>query len=64
MHCILSPRWPLRLCPAFRCLRPLDEEEGWKPTHIKLADEADMLLLAPATANTIAKVALGLANDA
>jgi phosphopantothenoylcysteine synthetase/decarboxylase len=41
-----------------------DEEEGWKPTHIKLADEADMLLLAPATANTIAKLALGLANDA
>jgi phosphopantothenoylcysteine decarboxylase len=41
-----------------------DEEEGWQPTHIKLADEADMLLVAPATANTIAKLALGLANDA
>jgi phosphopantothenoylcysteine decarboxylase len=41
-----------------------DEEEGWQPTHIKLADEADLLLLAPATANTIAKLALGLANDA
>jgi phosphopantothenoylcysteine synthetase/decarboxylase len=41
-----------------------DEEEGWKPAHIKLADEADLLLLAPATANTIAKLALGLANDA
>jgi phosphopantothenoylcysteine synthetase/decarboxylase len=41
-----------------------DEEEGWKPTHIKLADEADLLLVAPATANTIAKLALGLANDA
>src|SRR5579872_7094340 len=41
-----------------------DEDEGWKPTHIKLADEADLLLVAPATANTIAKLALGLANDA
>jgi len=41
-----------------------DEEEGWQPTHIKLADEANMLLIAPATANTIAKLALGLANDA
>jgi phosphopantothenoylcysteine synthetase/decarboxylase len=41
-----------------------DEEEGWKPTHIKLADEADLLLIAPATANTIAKLAHGLANDA
>ena len=41
-----------------------DEEEGWKPTHIKLADEADLLLVAPATANTIARLALGLAGDA
>jgi phosphopantothenoylcysteine synthetase/decarboxylase len=41
-----------------------DDEEGWQPTHIKLADEADLLLIAPATANTIAKLALGLANDA
>ena len=41
-----------------------DEEEGWQPTHIKLADEANLLLIAPATANTIAKLALGLASDA
>src|SRR5881394_752726 len=41
-----------------------DEEEGWKPTHIKLADEADLLLIAPATANTVAKLALGIADDA
>jgi len=41
-----------------------DEEEGWKPTHIKLADEAGLLLIAPATANVIASLALGIANDA
>src|SRR5467141_1541781 len=41
-----------------------DEEEGWKPTHIDLADEADLLLIAPATANTVAKLALGIADDA
>ncbi len=41
-----------------------DEEGDWQPAHIKLADEADLLLIAPATANTIAKLALGLANDA
>src|SRR5262245_64958701 len=41
-----------------------DEEEGWKPAHIRLADEADLLLVAPATANIIAKLAQGLANDA
>ena len=41
-----------------------DEEEGWKPAHIQLADEADLLLIAPATANIIAKLAHGLADDA
>ena len=41
-----------------------DEEEGWKPTHIKLADEAALLLIAPATANVLAKLAHGLADDA
>ena len=41
-----------------------DEEEGWKPTHIQLADEADLLLIAPATANALAKLAHGLADDA
>src|SRR5437868_14632981 len=41
-----------------------DEEEGWQPTHIKLADEADLLLVAPATANILAKLAHGIADDA
>jgi phosphopantothenoylcysteine decarboxylase len=41
-----------------------DEEEGWKPMHIKLADEAKLLLIAPATANVLAKLAHGLADDA
>ena len=41
-----------------------DEEEGWKPAHIRLADEANLLLIAPATANVIAKLANGLADDA
>jgi phosphopantothenoylcysteine decarboxylase len=41
-----------------------DEEGGWKPAHITLADEADLLLIAPATANKLAKLALGIADDA
>jgi phosphopantothenoylcysteine decarboxylase len=41
-----------------------DEEEGWQPAHVRLADEADLLLIAPATANVIAKMASGLADDA
>lgn len=41
-----------------------DEEENWKPAHIEMADHAGLLLIAPATANTIAKLAHGLADDA
>jgi len=41
-----------------------DEEEGWKPTHITLADAASLLLIAPATANVMAKLAHGIADDA
>jgi phosphopantothenoylcysteine synthetase/decarboxylase len=41
-----------------------DVEGDWKPAHIALADQADLLLVAPATANKIAKLALGLADDA
>jgi len=41
-----------------------DEDEGWKPQHIELADSAQLLLIAPATANVIAKLALGIADDA
>jgi phosphopantothenoylcysteine synthetase/decarboxylase len=41
-----------------------DEEEGWRRTHTGLADEADLLLIAPATANNLAKLAQGIADDA
>ena len=41
-----------------------DERETWRPTHIDLADRADLFLIAPATANVIAKLAVGMADDA
>ena len=41
-----------------------DEKESWRPGHIALADETDLILVAPATAHTIARLALGLADDA
>jgi len=41
-----------------------DEDEGGKPAHIELADAADLLLIAPATANVIARLAHGIADDA
>lgn len=41
-----------------------DEDEGWKPMHIELADSADLFLVAPATAHFLARHAHGLADDA
>jgi phosphopantothenoylcysteine synthetase/decarboxylase len=41
-----------------------DEDEAWNPAHIELADAADLLLIAPATANLIAKLANGISDDA
>ena len=41
-----------------------DDEEGWQPTHIRLAGEASLLLIAPCTANALAKLANGQADDA
>jgi phosphopantothenoylcysteine decarboxylase len=39
-----------------------DEKESWRPGHIELADKADLLLIAPATAHVIAELAHGLAS--
>lgn len=39
-----------------------DEKENWRPGHIELADKADLLLIAPATAHVIAELAHGLAG--
>lgn len=41
-----------------------DEKESWHPGHIDMADRADLLLVAPATANILAKLAHGIADDA
>lgn len=36
---------------------------SYDPQHIRLTDRADLVLIAPATANIIAKIAHGLADD-
>lgn len=41
-----------------------DEKESWHPGHIEIADSADLFLVAPATANALAKLAHGIADDA
>lgn len=39
-----------------------DEKESWRPGHIELADRANLLLIAPATANILAELAQGFAG--
>ena len=41
-----------------------DEKMSWHPGHIELADNADLVLIAPATADILAKLAHGFADDA
>src|SRR5207247_10134871 len=42
-----------------------EEGEGdWRPSHLQLADTTDLLVISPATANIIAKLAHGIADDA
>jgi phosphopantothenoylcysteine synthetase/decarboxylase len=37
--------------------------EDWRPEHIALAERADVLAIAPCTANVLAKLAHGVADD-
>lgn len=39
------------------------EREGWRPGHIDLADRAHLMIVAPASANTIAELAHGMASN-
>jgi phosphopantothenoylcysteine decarboxylase/phosphopantothenate--cysteine ligase len=40
-----------------------EEPESWEVEHISLADKAGLVLVAPATANIIAKIAAGICDD-
>jgi len=40
-----------------------DEADGWHPEHIAYADRATVVVVAPCTANVIAKMAHGIADD-
>lgn len=43
--------------------RQFDAPADWRPEHISLAELADVVVVAPATANIIAKMAHGMADD-
>lgn len=70
--------FPVMTASACRLIQPLtlqtlarnpvahdlwQEGQGWQPGHIDLADSADLLLVAPATAHCVAQFAHGLASD-
>jgi phosphopantothenoylcysteine decarboxylase/phosphopantothenate--cysteine ligase len=40
-----------------------DSPEEWDPVHTSLADSASLVLIAPATANIIGKLACGICDD-
>jgi phosphopantothenoylcysteine decarboxylase/phosphopantothenate--cysteine ligase len=40
-----------------------EELEGWEIGHVSLAEKADLVLVAPATANIIAKITSGTCDD-
>ena len=47
-----------------RCVTDtFDRNHPWEVEHVALADKADVLVIAPATANCIAKLACGIADD-
>lgn len=41
----------------------LFEDVTYDPLHVSLADKADLIIIAPATANIIGKIASGIADD-
>ena len=45
------------------CVDQFAPPVSWKPEHISLADAADLVVVAPATANTLAKVRYGIADN-
>ena len=40
-----------------------EDPRDWKPGHVSLAASADLVVVAPATANILAKMAHGIADD-
>lgn len=61
---LMSPRIFQTLSRNDVCASMWETSGEWKPEHISLADFAELLIVAPATANCIANFARGLAPDA
>ena len=55
---------PFQTLTRRRVITSLYDEEESGVAHVRAADRADLLLVAPATANTLANLAYGMAGDA
>ncbi len=71
VHTILTPAAARFVSPlTFQTLtrnaahcEQFGDDMDWRPEHIDLAQKADLFVIAPATANVIAKLALGICDD-
>lgn len=71
VHAILTPNakefiTPLSLTTITRNQAHCEQygpQSSWRPEHIELAKKADLILIAPATADVIAKLASGICDD-
>lgn len=71
VHVVMTPHAVRFITPAtFAALTgnpvtvdAFDEPEAGQIAHIRLAQDSDLILIAPATAHTLAKLAHGLADD-
>lgn len=59
----VSPLTFQTLSQNFVYVDMFEEPKTWEVEHISLAEKADLVLVAPATANTIGKIANGIADD-
>ena len=60
---LISPRIFFTLAKN-SVLTDVFEDQEWKPKHVALSERADLLLVAPCTANFMGKFAHGIADDA
>jgi len=71
VHAVLTPNakefiTPLSLTTITRNPSHCEQygpQADWRPEHIELAKQADLILIAPATADIIAKLATGICDD-
>jgi phosphopantothenoylcysteine decarboxylase/phosphopantothenate--cysteine ligase len=71
VHAVMTPHAKAFITPlslqtltrnAVHC-EQYDDSGQWKPEHIELAQTADLVLVAPATANIIAKLSAGICDE-